>query len=171
MRKFILFFLAAAFLLAGPSKGELALKAQFTVELASFLKFPSSSDHFVIVILGESPFKSGEFESYAKENKVRGREIRVVYAPKVPEGQECDLIFICKSEIPRAKSILTWCRSKKGILTVAEGDLLATQGVMVNLLIEGNHLKLGLNLRALEDGGFSIGSQVLKVSQILVPAK
>jgi hypothetical protein len=148
------------------------LKAQFIIELAGFLTFPrvkTPATPFTIVVVGESPF-TDELEAYAKGRSIHGRPIQIRYMPRVPEGQACDLIFICRSEAHRAKAIVLWCHAK-GILTVAEGAQLAVQGVMVNLLVEGNHLRLGLNQRALEEEGFIIGSQVLKVARVLVPSK
>jgi YfiR/HmsC-like len=153
-------------------QGELTLKAQFTIELASFLGFPKLKDPswpFVIAVVGESPFQD-ELEAYAKGRRIQGRLIRIRYYPRVPEGQDCDLLFICRSEWPRAKAIVAWCHSK-GILTVAEGDQLAAQGVMVNLLVEDAHLKLGLNQRVLQEEGFIIGAQVLRVARVLVPSR
>ena len=163
---------APVFTLAPAGQGEWTLKAQFIIELASFLQFPRPKDAaspFVIVVLGESPFH-GELENYAKGRLIQGRPIRIRYLPHVPVGQDCDLLFICRSESARARAIVAWCRSR-AILTVAEGDQLAAQGVMVNLLVEGTYLRLGLNQRALEEEGFAIGAQVLKVARVLVPPK
>ena len=41
---------------------------------------------------------------------------------------------------------------------------------MVNRLVEGGYLRLGLNLKALEEGGFNVGAPVMKVARILVPS-
>jgi hypothetical protein len=48
---------------------------------------------------------------------------------------------------------------------------MASLGVMVNLMVENNSLRIGLNSRALEEEGFTIGAQVLQVARILVPSR
>ncbi len=151
---------------------ELALKARFTIELALFIKFPKEKDPsipFTISVVGESPFQD-ELEVYAKGRKIQGRSIRVIKSSRLPEGHKCDLLFICRSEWPRARAIVAWARHQ-GILTVAEGSEMASLGVMVNLMVENNSLRIGLNSRALEEEGFTIGAQVLQIARILVPSR
>ncbi len=164
---------AAPPVMATPSRqGEQALKARFTIELASFVTFPKPKDPsqpFIITVVGESPFHD-ELEVYAKGRKIQDRPIHIRYVMRVPEGQACDLLYICRSEWPRAQGIIAWSRNR-GILTVSEGEHLAAQGVMVSLLVEGSSLRLGLNQRVLEEERFSIGAQVLQVARILVPSK
>ena len=152
------------------AQAELTLEAQFIVELAGVVRFPRAKEPgqpFVLAVIGASPFRD-EIESYAAGRTVRGRPIRIRNLRYPPEGQNCDLLFICRSEWPRARSILDWSRSK-GMLTVAEGQELAPLGVMVNLMVDGGYLRLGLNQRALEGEGLSIDSRVLRVARILVP--
>ena len=171
----LLLGLAWPVLAAAPSKPDpagLNLEAKFTIELASYIRYPKMKDPatpFVLAVVGESPF-SDELEVYAKGQTIQGRRIQIRYYQRVPEGQPCDLLFICRSEWPRADSILAWCKGK-GILTVAEGEQLAYKGVMVNLFVEANRLRLGLNLRALEGEGFNLGANVLQVARVLVAPK
>lgn len=168
-------FLRAAALLAQAPAGseELALKAQFLIELPYYFSPPktkkAAQTFFDIVVLGDSPFR-GELEAYAKGREIQDRSFRIRYARHVPEGQNCDLLFICASEAPRARALVAWCHAK-GILVVAEGEQMANQGVMVNLLVEGPRLRVGLNQRVLQEEGFAISSQLLKVARILVPPK
>ena len=154
-----------------PGAQELALKARFTIELAMSIKFPMAkvpSVPFTIAVVGESPFHD-ELEVYAKGRLIQGRAIRIIKSSRLPEAQACDLLFICRSEKPRVRAIVAWARYQ-GILTVAEGEDMARLGVMVNLMVEDT-LKVGLNRRALEEEGFTIGAQILQVARILVPSK
>ncbi|GEM_PF-475941 len=158
--------------LSKPDPAGLRLEAKFTIELASYMQFPKVKDPsspFVIAVIGESPF-SDELEAYAKGQTIQGRSIQISYYQRVPEGRPCDLLFICRSEWPRVGPIVAWCKTK-GILTVAEGEQLAYKGVMVSLFVEGDRLRLGINLRALEEEGFTLGANVLQLARVLVPPK
>lgn len=178
-RVWVASFLMAAFLFAAGSTSyrdaaasELALKAKFTIELALFIKFPKQKDPatpFTIAVVGESPFHD-ELEAYAKGRRIQGRAIRILKTSRIPVGQECDLLFLCRSEWPRARGILAWTRNQ-GILTVAEGREMASLGVMVNLLVEDNALRIGLNRRALEAEGFRVGALVDQIALTLVPSE
>jgi hypothetical protein len=152
---------------------ELALKAQFLIELPNYISLAkakkSAQPFFDIVILGDLPFRR-ELDAYAKERRINKLPIRIRYVQNIHEEQHCDLLFISASEAPRARALVAWCHAK-GILAVAEGKEMADQGVMVNLLVEGPRLRVGLNQRVLQEEGFAISSQLLKVARILVPPK
>ncbi len=152
-----------------PDRAGLELEAKFTILLGSFIRFPVAkepSTPFVIAVLGESPF-TGELEVFAKGNTIQGRPIRILSCQRVPEGQPCDLLFICRSEWPRVGAIVAWCKGR-GVLTVAEGERMAARGVMVNLFVEADRLRLGLNERTLEEEGFTVAANVLPSARILV---
>jgi len=154
-----------------PEKREQALKAQFIVEIASQIRPARArpvTEPYLIAVVGESPFRD-ELETYAGGRTIQGRPIQVRYFTRIP-GQACDLLFLCRSEWPRAKAILAGVHDK-GVLTVAEGEDLAPAGVMVNLFVEGSRLKIGLNLRSLDQEGFTYGGQILQVARILVPLR
>jgi len=179
--------LACAWLLAGalglagsgplaaapaPGPSEMETKAQFVVELPSFVKFPRSRNAtlpFTLVVLGDCGFIE-ELKRYAAGRSVQGRPIQLRQLPNLLTCDRCDLIFISRSEWPRVPAILAWARDK-GVLTVAEGEQPAVREVMVHLLVEGAYLKLGLNQTALEREGFTLSSQLLNVAKILAWAR
>jgi len=148
------------------------LKANVIVELAVLLKQKDATDPkdpFIIAVIGESRF-TDELKAAAKGRKVQGRPIRIEFIQNLPEGRGCDLLFICHSEWPRARSIVAWSRGKD-ILTVAEGDTLAAQGVMVNLLAKDETIKLGINQQSLDEEKINLGARLSGLSITLVHSK
>ena len=151
---------------------ELETKAQFVLELPSFVKFPrprSAAQPFTVVVLGDCGFLEA-LKRGARGRSVQGRPVQLLQLPNLLSAEACDLIFISRSEWPRVPAILAWAKDK-GILTVVEGEQPAVREVMVHLLVEGSFLKLGLNQAALEKEGFTISAQLLSVARILARAR
>ncbi len=162
---------AGLFLAAQPPGSpvdEYVIKARALVELSPYFKGPETRDTgrpYLIAVVGRSPFGS-KLDAYARTRTVQGRRIEVRYVVRASEIQSCDLLFLCRSERRNAGEILDWAKGK-GVVTVSDDEDLITRGVMVDLLIEGDRLKIYVNPQAAAVEKFAVSSQLLRMAKLV----
>lgn len=150
---------------------EFALKAQILIKVLPYIHWPEGSKPggapLILAVVGDSPF-GNHLDSYVRLNpSVQGRPLKVVYYPHFPNDLSCDLLFLCPSEFPWAKAILSRVRGR-AMLTVADDERLTLSGVMVNLITGDDfkiHLVLNRNAALSERIGFS--SLILRMAKIV----
>jgi len=120
---------------------------------------------FRVAVLGESLFGS-ELDESARTLTVHHRPIRIQYVSRLREAEGCQALFICASEIRRMDAILAWAEGRE-ILTVADNEQLARRGVMLNLLHEGEYVRLVINPEAAQAAGLIMGSQLKALARII----
>jgi hypothetical protein len=154
-----------------PEAPEYSVKASLLLNLLPYVQWPSSADAgegpFELVVLGKSPFGSHLDEELSKLT-VHHRVIRVRYVSKLVAAEGCQALFICASESRRVDDILAWSKGRQ-ILTMADDGRMAGRGVMINLLLEEQKVRLAVNLEAVRASGFSLSSRLLPLARIIAP--
>jgi hypothetical protein len=171
-------FLVTVGLLAGGSAGgaraaapepEYEIKARMLVELLSYVQWPADSDPAKravdIVVVGKSPF-GAHLDNYARIRALERRPVRIRYLAKAGDPGSCAAVFVCRSEVGRADALMAWARSHQ-VLTVADDEAMARRGVMVNLLMERQYVRLAVNANALSAAGISLSSRLLRNARML----
>jgi hypothetical protein len=64
---------------------------------------------------------------------------------------------------------MAWARNHQ-VLTVADDEAMARRGVMVNLLMERQYVRLAVNANALSAAGISLSSRLLRNARMLPPS-
>ena len=148
---------------------EYQVKAAFLYTLTRFIEwpagsFPRPSTAMTICVLGADPF--GSF----LDDAIRGKMIEEhpLLARRLADRQTggCHILFIAASEQPRMRSLLA-SLSAPGLLTVGDTADFAAQGGIVGMRLEGDHIRLIVNLTASEQAKLKISSRVLSLASIV----
>jgi hypothetical protein len=146
------------------------VKAAFVYNFTKFVAWPPQSfktpqDPIVICTIGKNPF--GDALTEAINGKpVNGRwiEIRAVHGPE--DACACQILFVHSSAHKRLHSILDKTAGRS-VLTVGETGSFAVEGGVVNLKIEGDKVRIQINLRAAERQHLAVSSRLLSLAQIV----
>lgn len=155
---------------AGPySSGEYALKAAFLYNFAKFIDWPTetfSKDQttFTICVMGEDPF--GSALDPIRGKSLKGRKLVIKHVEKLEDAQNCQILFISRSEKENLAEILAKL-SGSGVLTVGDMEHFAQHGGIINLITEKRKVRFEINLDAAEHTGLKISSKLLKLAKIV----
>jgi hypothetical protein len=173
-RLFCLLIFVIQFAAANPGRAdqsnEYQLKAAFLFNFAQFVKWPTAAftnagEPFYIGILGDDPFGP------ALDETVQGATIAnhklVVRRARSLEGlQDCQMIFICKSEQGHLPQILSQLDSRP-ILSVSEIDSFAKAGGVIDFYLRAGKVRFEINPNAAQQKGLKISSQLMTLGKIV----
>ncbi len=149
---------------------EYEVKAAFIHNIAKYVEWPDASRSggaLKLCLLGQSPFGNA---LEALRGKVIGDKVwEIVPANQQTNLSHCQVLFIAASESDKLGQVLENIKGD-AVLTVADSDGFAGQGVMVNFYLEQNRVRFEINRDAASRGGFRISSQLLKLARIVAPA-
>lgn len=150
-----------------PPASEYQVKITLLAKLPSFVEWPAtnpgsgSGTPFLLGVVGRNPF-GDELELYFLDHKIKGRAVLVRYFNKPQDIGPCDLLFVCSSERTNLPSILARTR-KQPTLTVGDSEGFAKEGVMINLMKNGDRLAFEANLQAVREAGLVLSKTFLPV--------
>jgi hypothetical protein len=149
---------------------EYHVKAVFLFNFAQFVEWPADAftdpqAPVVVGILGDDPFGSFLDETVRGEH-VGARPFEIRRFQRIADITACQLLFISQSEGDRVEEILASLKSRP-ILTVSDGDDFAERGGMIHFVTEKNHIRLRINLRAVEHAHLTLSSKLLRVAELV----
>ncbi len=149
---------------------EYQVKAVFLYNFIKFITWPESvfpnfDTPVTIGVLGANPFGSFLDELIADEY-IRNRKIEIHTSDNLSDLQDCNLIFISKSEHGRLDEILSGIGSQP-IVTVGEIENFTRHGGIINFYLEGNKVRFEINNDSAQQRGIFISSQLLNLSKIV----
>jgi hypothetical protein len=147
---------------------ESQIKAGFVFNFTKFVEWPTdafvdSGSPIVLGVVGESPITDLLIETSAGKT-VDGRAVTI---RRVKEGQDprtCHILFVSSSEQKRALLILQKLKGSP-VLTVSETTGFAQAGGMINFFVEGNKVRLEINLDAAAKARLKISAKVIAVAR------
>jgi hypothetical protein len=116
-------------------------------------------------VLGRTPF-GDELDNYFTAHPLKNRQVKIRYCTEPSEIGDCDLLFICSSEKPRLANILFAVKAKS-ILTMADSEGFARQGVMINLVQENQKMVIEVNIGPSRESRFRMNSGFLQIARII----
>ncbi len=149
---------------------EYQVKAAFLYSFAKFVEWPpqafsSPSSAIGICILGDDPF--GNFlDDTVRGKSVGGRPLAVYRLTDFPAGHECKILFIASSERRRMPALLASVATP-GLLTVGDTAEFAAQGGVIGLRLDGERIRLLVNLTSAEKAQLRVSSRVLSMATIV----
>jgi YfiR/HmsC-like len=163
----LLFSMAAA---GAEPLAEYRVKAVFLFNFAEFVEWPPQAFRgpeapFVIGILGNDPFGS-ELDTVVKGETVGQRHLLIERYRTVGELQNCNILYIGRSEIEHLPQILAAVRSHS-ILTVSDADEADQSGVMIRLLTQRNRIRMQIDVGAARRANLTISSKLLRPAEIV----
>jgi hypothetical protein len=169
-RRAMLLGILASGMCRGQVFNEYQVKAAFVYTFAKFVEWPpqafsSPASAMTICILGEDPF--GRFLDDAVKGKSIGdRPLAVLRLTDLPMGHECKILFIASSERRRMQTLLASI-APLGLLTVGDTPDFAAQGGVIGLRLDGERIRLSVNLTAAEKANVRVSSRVLSLATII----
>jgi hypothetical protein len=156
--------------LSAQQVNEYYVKAAYVYNLTKFVEWPpqvfkNGSDPIVICILGQSPILEALLEA-VKGERVDGRTLIVQQFPAAEQVHGCHLLFIAASDRKRTRSILEDVKAS-GTLTVGEAEDFLDEGGAVNFKLEGNRIRIEVNLTAVERHGLRISPKLLSLARVV----
>lgn len=175
-RSFALFVMSALFgawmssaMAAQTSAQEYQVKAVFLFNFTQFVGWPPATNTdaqapMVIGILGEDPFGS-YLDDTVRGEKVGDRPLIVRRYRRLEDVDDCQILFISRSEAIRFEQIATYLRARS-ILTVSDADQSGKRGGIVRFVTENDRVKLRINVSSAKIAGLTISSKLLRVAEI-----
>ncbi len=159
--------------LAAPAS-EYQVKAVFLFNFSQFVSwpagaFPTAASPIVIGVLGEDPF-GGQLDAVVAGERVGGRPLLVRRYRDVSQIGNCQILFIDRSETAKLRDIVRALQGRS-ILTVSDIDGAAGSGVMIDLVLVGDHIHMRINVAAARASGLALSSQLLRPAQIVGPGE
>jgi YfiR/HmsC-like len=149
---------------------EYEIKAGFLFNFTKFVEWPpdafaDSSVPIVLGIVGDNPVTDLLTETAAGKT-VNGRAVVV---RRFKEGQDlrsCHIVFVSSSEGKHVPQILESVKGSR-VLTVGETSGFAQSGGMINFFVEGNKVRLEINLDAAARARLKISAKVIAVARLV----
>jgi hypothetical protein len=174
--KLRLLVVAGAFLIVAQALGaadaptENQVQAVFLFNFSRFVEWPpqafaAPSDPFIIGIVGADPFGSRLDEAVHNE-QINGHVLTVRRFRNISELDNCQILFIDRSEIARLGQILS-ALDHRSTLTVSQADGAAQHGVMIQFATENNRIRLRINVDSARAAGLTISSKLLRPAEII----
>ncbi len=149
---------------------EYQVKAAFLYTFAKFIEWPPQafaepSSAITICILGEDPF--GRFlDDAVRAKSVADRPLIVLRIANLPAARECKILFIAASERRRMPALLA-AAARPGLLTVGDTAEFAAQGGVIALRLDGERIRLLVNLTSADKAQLRVSSRVLSIATIV----
>lgn len=135
--------------------------------LFNFAKYVHWSDRveglpMVLCVAGETPLR--ETLVLLRGREVGGVPIEVRELPEGRSPGECRMLFVAESARHRAAALLDPERGGD-TLTVSDTPRFLEQGGMIQLFMEGERVRFGVNLDALRASRLSVSSRLLRLAR------
>jgi len=149
---------------------EYQLKAAVVYNFAKFVEWPpqsftSASEPIAVCIVGQDPFGNWLGETLAGR-MVGGRRFVIRHASEPQEAGRCQILFVSSSERKRFRNILAEVKGD-GVLTVGDTPGFAALGGVVNLRLDGETVRMEVNLESAKQKKLQISAKLLSLAQIV----
>jgi hypothetical protein len=144
---------------------EYDVKAAMLYQCLALVQWPTNApagkvETIRIGFLGKNPFPKSLTSLNGKT--ISGRKLVVKKLSRLRGAARCQAVFISSSETERMAKILDELADLP-VLTVGETPGFVEQGGIVNLLLEGKHVRLEINTAAAEKARIMIDPELIKL--------
>jgi hypothetical protein len=141
------------------------VKAAYLFNFGKFVSWPSAAsggESFPICLIGRDPF-GNVLDTTLSGETIGGKSVVVRRLSKLPDATACRVLFISSSEEGRLREIFATI-NKAGVLTVSDIAGFSQRGGMIQFVLQGNKVRFEVDLKAAEDAGLTLSSELLKVA-------
>lgn len=145
--------------------GETQVKAAFVYNFGKFVEWPpdrSNVKYFTIGIYGDDDFVQALTEIVAGKF-IHERPVFIRRVSTMKDIATCHILFVGDSAKDRLPELFNAVH-RLPILTVSDLQGFADRGGMINFRIVKNHMRFAINLKAAQQAGLRISSQLLKLA-------
>lgn len=146
------------------------VKSAFLLNFGRFVEWPpqkleKSRDRFYICLVGEDTLGM-KLEAIIRGQKVQERTPEIIRLPTHFPSRECEIAYLNLRSTEEASEVLSRMRSTP-TLTVGEGAHFLKAGGIIQLRVEGEHIRLKINLKAAKNSGLTISSKLLAIAEVV----
>ncbi len=151
---------------SSPTIDEVSLKAAYIERFTKFIEWPQGVDpeFFTIQVMGDSElFKimSDQFRNHSIKNK----RVRVISSQEIDLKKIPQVLFVgSHKKIPEIKASL----KTLPVLTIASGEKLCENGIMINLFVHENRLRFEINELAVRESGLYMNYRLLQMAMRII---
>lgn len=152
-----------------PSPGlELEVKAEFIERFTYYVEwpsraFPSDTGSFILCVEGEGPIQS-RLQAVLAENRIKDRRVALRALGSGDSAKGCHILYIAPSESPRVDQIV---RRTGGapVLTIGDSPGFTKAGVIINMFLEGSHVRFAINAKAAKANGLAVSAKLMAMAR------
>ena len=157
-------------LYAADAPTENQVQAVFLFNFSRFVEWPpqafaAPNDPFVIGIVGSDPF-GVRLDEAVRNEQINGHPLTVRRFRSISDVDNCQILFIDRSEIGRLGQILA-ALDHRSTLTVSQAEGAAQRGVMIQFATENSRIRLRINVESARAAGLTISSKLLRPAEIV----
>ncbi len=166
--------LAGTLLLAGPSAAELdeyQAKALFLYNFAKFVEWPpeafkDAAEPLNICVLGATPLEQA-LDRTVRHKRVEGRGFTLRQVTEAKQLAGCHLLFVAGPSVRRYRTLRTEQSGLPGLLVVGETEGFATDGAVINFKLDGERLRIEINVAQAKRERLVISSRLLSMADLV----
>jgi hypothetical protein len=146
---------------------DVAVKAAFLYNFAKFTEWPAlpHGTPLVLCVLGDDEVGAALTDTiHGQQIDGHGLEVRRLIADASPRA--CHVLFAAGSEVRRASPMLDGVRELP-ILTVSDGSGFAQTSGMIELFVDGGHMRFAVNVDSVQRAGLHLSSRLLGLARIV----
>jgi hypothetical protein len=146
---------------------DVAVKAAFLYNFAKFTEWPAfpADASLVLGVLGDDAVGAALTETI-RGQLIEGHGLEVRRLTSETSPRSCHLLFVTGPEVRRVSSMLEEVRTLP-ILTVSDGAGFAQAGGMIELFVEGGHMRFAVNVDSVERARLHLSSRLLGLARIV----
>jgi hypothetical protein len=150
-----------------PRHTDAEVKAAYLYNFGRFVEWPGQipagqGDFFTVCVLGQDPFGPSLDATLAGET-ISGKTIVAKRISSAEESSNCQILFLSLTDDSRLNKVIAEL-DKKAVLTVSDMPQFAKRGGMIQFVLEGKRVRFEVNLRATQQAGLTLSSELLKVA-------
>jgi hypothetical protein len=176
-RRVLLFSIARTFLVAcalvelsvalalPPATPEYTLKAAFIYNFARFTNWPDRPDNLLhLCVLGHDPF--GNVLDTIDKKEIGQLQIAVTRLRDADQAMRaCQIVFVADSEVDSFLMQPERVRLAGGVLTIAEREGAARQGIIIELTTDERKIGFEFNRASAREAKLDISSKLLRLAR------
>jgi len=164
---------AAGLLLSHPSPAlasgvEEEVKVEFIERFTEFVEWPpeafaSKTSEFNVCTEGEGPL-APRIGALLGKGRIKDRPVRVRALKPGEEASGCHLLYIAPSESDGVDRIVRQI-GKAPVLTIGDKAGWGKRGVLINLFLQGSHVRFAINAAASKASGLNVSVKLLVLAR------
>ena len=146
---------------------DVEVKAAFLYNFAKFTQWPAfpADASLVLGVLGDDAVGAALTETI-RGQLIDGHGLEVRRLGGETSARSCHVLFVAGSEVRRVSSMLDQVRTLP-ILTVSDGAGFAQTSGMIELFVEGGHMRFAVNVDSVERAQLHLSSRLLGLAKIV----
>lgn len=161
----ILLLLQAAGAWTQTKPTEYEVKAAYLLNFGRFTRYAGAAPQrtqFDICILGRDPF-GRVMDDIAARESIDNLPVRVLRITDATQGRSCAIVFVSLFESDKMREDLA-ILDGSDTLTVSDAPDFIARGGMIQLILQGDHVRFDVNLEAVNRHHLELSSELLRVA-------